>query len=282
MDAMIAAQGLGWSLNPVRLVKRAASGVAAGAKAVGRGVVKVAPTVAKVALAPAYLTHKLTMEAVNRGALNPIRARLNTITSRRANKLAWDRRKAKTANSTEYQEARGWTKAKMNAKGPHGRLIAFLAGAASPGAMAGLGDFGAVPVAAIVAAAPAIIALLNQTIQTFQRSGEAPADPAAAEVPPPAAAIGPSAAEQAMVEAAIAPPTYTPEMVDPTSEIPMDPGPEPLPADTSGLGEGGINTTALVGFGLSGLMLVGGAYLAYSGRHGVFHGASRRKRRRRR
>ncbi len=171
--------GLGWGFNPFKAVRRVASGAVNVVKSAGSGAVSVAKTAGGAALKynPLTLSYKASLWAAEK-AVSPIRSRLNTITSRRAAKLAYTRRRSKTPTAAEHAEARNWTKAKLRAKGPHGRLVALLAG--PPDAMDGaLGDsLGVAPVIAVAAAIPPIVTLLNTLMKSFQQSGEAPANPA--------------------------------------------------------------------------------------------------------
>jgi hypothetical protein len=176
-----------------KLVKKAAkataSGVKKGAKATGKVTVKTAKATAK------------GVQAVGALALKPLRSKINTLTTRRAKKLAWDRRKSKTPTAAERSEARAWTKRTLSAKGPHGKLLALLAGASPGEAQDTLGAFGIAPgplgvvepatIALISASIPALTKLLQDIISAAAKSGAAPVDPATA----PASAPAPAAVE---------------------------------------------------------------------------------------
>jgi hypothetical protein len=247
----------GWSLNPVSAIKRVASGAVGVAKKVGSGAVtagkyagKAALTVGKVALAPVWYLNKAALDL----ALRPVRSRAATLVARRASKLAWDRRRVKTPTPAESAEAREWTKNKFRAKGPHGHLFATLMGTPLNG-LGGSFHLGAAP-AIIAAAIPALTAIAIQILQSTQKSGEAPIDPAAGGAPPPEAAAPapapvPDYIPEPMPEAM---PEYVPEYV-----------PEPLPAPTEGYYFGAPpvdNKTAIVLALLGAVTIGGGAYFA--------------------
>ncbi len=172
--------GMGWSLNPIKAIRSVASTAVNVTKKVGGGAVSIAKTAGGAALKynPLTLSYKASLWAAEK-AVSPIRSKLSTLTNRRAAKLAFDRRRSKTPTTAERNEAREWTKNRLRAKGPHGRLVALLAGGPPTFMDAQLGDnLGVAPVIAVAAAIPPIVALLNTMINTFSKSGEAPANPA--------------------------------------------------------------------------------------------------------
>lgn len=188
--------------------KATGHGVAVGARATGHGVVKVAKTVEHGAIKAGEFAVAITLAPI-RLALRPVTSRVRTLTNRRANKIAWDKRKSKTPTPAEKAQAKAWTKSQLKKKLPHGPLLAMLAG---PLPMpTGLGamstNLGVAP-AVIVALVPVFIEILNALLKSFARSGEAPVqigpngqplmpvdptvvpDAAADEGPPPGADAG--------------------------------------------------------------------------------------------
>ncbi len=182
---MVSAQPqLGFSItSPFKAVAHAASsagqavghGVATGARATGRGAVaagkvagKGAIIAGKVAFAPALLTMKASQWLANQ-AMTPVKNKVHTLRDRRANKLAWDKRKSRTPNAAERAEAKSWTQAKLKSQGPQGLVLALFAGPPSP-------MFGEVVTAAtITASIPVFLAIMNALLNKTSRSGEAPA-----------------------------------------------------------------------------------------------------------
>lgn len=139
---------------------------------------KLVKKVAKVAFAPALLAVQAAKFATDI-ALKPVRSRIETLKARRARKIAWDRRRSKQPTPAERAEARAWVKAEFKRKGPHGHILAALAGAEPETAPLG-STLGALP-AAVVAAIPALLVLANTIINAAAKSGAAPAaDPASA------------------------------------------------------------------------------------------------------
>jgi hypothetical protein len=221
---------LGFSFNPIKHIKSAASSVAHVAKAAGSGAIsvgqKVGGTALKIAVLPAYYVTKYAADI----ALRPVRSRVNTLVNRRAAKIAWDRRRSKTPTSAEHNQARDWAKAKFKSSGPHGHLLALLAGPTLTGQ---LGDFGVAP-AVVAAAVPILVSILTGMIKKYAGTGEAPEDPA----------------------------------VDMSAPEPMPmPMPEPKPAPTEGpLGAAPEGSAAIVLL-LLGLAAAGtGGYLAFKSR----------------
>jgi len=175
--------GLGF--NPFHAVasvaKSAGRGVVRGVKATGHGIATGAKIVGNVALVPAKEVAHIA-KTVLQLPLRPVRNRINTLAHRRANKLAWDRRKSKTPTRPEQIEGREWAKNKLRGAGPHGKILVALAGA-GPGLYApnfwhepSPGQLGQDPatVSLIAASIPIFIALLNELLGKAARSGEAP------------------------------------------------------------------------------------------------------------
>jgi hypothetical protein len=131
---------------------------------VGRGALKVG----KIVTTPGRLAFKF--------ATTPIRNRVNTLVTRRARKLAWDRRRSKTPTQAENVEARAWTKRHLQSQGPSGRLLAFFAGAMDPSAVL-LGNFGQGWEEAVMASIPVLVALIAKIMVDAAKSGAAPVDP---------------------------------------------------------------------------------------------------------
>jgi hypothetical protein len=154
-------------LGQWKTIKRGARAAGRGVKAAGRGVANVS-------------------KAAFRLATKPLKVRVDTLVTRRAKKLAWDRRKSKQKPTpAEFVEARAWVKAKLRAKGPHGKLLAVFAGPEV--SLLGGGELGVVdPVTqAILASIPVLLTAITTIMVSMNKSGEAPAgDPSQA---PPAA-----------------------------------------------------------------------------------------------
>ena len=165
-----------------KFVKKVGKGVKSAAKTTVKTAKVVAKPVAKVvAVAVAPMTVATAMAA--KGAFNlltrPLRSRIDKLKSQRALKLARDRRGPRaTPTNPEKVEAKNWTKAKLKAQGPHGQLLALLAG--SPDidmGYPGFGEFGALGVepattAAITASIPILASVLNKLITKVTGSGE--------------------------------------------------------------------------------------------------------------
>lgn len=167
--------GLGFSLNPLHYVKKAAHDVVhpldtakGAANAVGHaiktGVIKPFEWVASKVTAP-------------------IRDRVHKLRDRRAKKIAWDSRKSTTPTPAEQAQAKAWTKAHLKKQGPHGEVLQLFAGV-DPGFL-GIAGFGAaqlgdpVTLSIIAASIPVFMALMNSVLKKANASGEAPANPAA-------------------------------------------------------------------------------------------------------
>jgi len=157
-----------------RGAKATGRGVATGAKYAGKGAKVGAKYSVKAAVAPTKAVLKLSRYAMNK-LLSPIRSRFNTVVTRRARKLAYDRRRTTTFTPAERKEAYGWTKHQFRKKGYHGRLIAALNG---PPDYVSLGEFGATGVeeAAIAVGVAVLTKLATNTLNSLAKGG-APADP---------------------------------------------------------------------------------------------------------
>lgn len=151
--------------------------------------VKYAKKGAKVAVAPAYYTSKFAFNL----AVKPVRWRINTIVAGRARKLAMERRRSNTPNKAEKREARAWAKQRFRAKGPHGHMLASLAGGDDL-----LGALGVAP-AVIAAAVPVLAALATQMAKDMAKSGAIALTAKAQEALVPGAPT--AAVEQAAAEA---------------------------------------------------------------------------------
>ncbi len=111
--------------------------------------------------------------------MTPVKNKVHTLRDRRANKLAWDKRKSRTPNAAEKAEAKSWTQAKLKGQGPHGQILALFAG--PPMRMLNeyestvqLGEV--VTAATITASIPVFLAILNALLNKSSASGEAPAN----------------------------------------------------------------------------------------------------------
>lgn len=204
---------LGFSLNPIKAIKKVGGGIATGARKVGSGVATGARYTGRgiktgVKYAGKGLEYTLLKPAewIGSKLTAPVRSRVATIRNRRAAKLAWDRRKSKTPNAAEQAEAKAWTKSHLAAKGPHGKILSYFAGAPDYLLLGYFdnpndGDLGVAP-AVVAAMIPVLVALATSLIQQFAKSGEAPVDPARGAGPDPS--IPPDAEAQAAAEAAAA------------------------------------------------------------------------------
>jgi hypothetical protein len=177
-------------VEPGKIVGKSAVGVTKSSVAVGtnvaRGRFKEAGKAAvRVALAPGKLAVDTTKhaagtamqvsKAVTNLALKPVRAKLNTLKGRRARKLAWDNRQSTVPNSAESAQARKDVKAMLSRKGPHGKMLAWLAGGPMLAGQLGVVGYDD---AAIAAVATALVATAAKIIQDAAKSKFAPADAA--------------------------------------------------------------------------------------------------------
>jgi hypothetical protein len=251
--------------------------------ATGKNVLKSTGKMVKSTAAPVLVPGK----AIGTLALKPLINHVNTLKSRRAKKLAWDRRRSKTPTAQENNEARGWAKRKLIAKGPHGRLIALLAGGGAPaedGVLLGADDIallgnyqlGIEPatITAITASLPLLVAMVKGITAATAKSGEAPPDPTqvAAQT---VAALAPEGSTTQRVAQAFTPPEQVEAIqsqeaqqvpVDQGVETPVEPAAYEMTTDPGMQGYyfGAAPSTAkTVGFvaGLLGLVAVG-AYAA--------------------
>jgi hypothetical protein len=157
--------------NPFRSIK-------SGVQATGRGIKKGAKVAAKAAYMPVEWTLvKPTMWLAHQAA-RPVRTLVRRLVSRRAVKLAWDKRKSKTPNASEQAEAKSWTKHNLNRQLPHGPILALFAGPDITLLGYESVQLGVAP-AVVAAAVPVLMALMQQLLSRFNKSGEAPADPSA-------------------------------------------------------------------------------------------------------
>jgi hypothetical protein len=194
---------LGWGWNPFKAVKKAAKGVASVGKGVAKGVAKgagkVATTTAKTAytggkfgLKTAYKGGKLATKTAYKGgkfavkqamripkaladlALWPVRSQLSKLKSRRASLLAVQNRGTKTPTMAEKAQARKDVKSMLSAKGPHGKMLAYLAGGESLFA----GELGVVGYddAALAAISTALLSTAVKIVRDAASSKFAPVD----------------------------------------------------------------------------------------------------------
>lgn len=187
MNDMISSNAFGdlGAFKPFKAVKKVAKGAAKVTKTVAKTAASKGGKVAAVAVAPVTVAAAVASKAALNVATKPIKAKINTIKTRRAKKLAWDRRKSTTPTTAENAEARSWVKNEFKKKGPHGAILALLAG--YPSTM--LGE--PVTTATIMASVPAALALVNQLMTVFARSGAAPENPVTVEPTSPVAPIAP-------------------------------------------------------------------------------------------
>lgn len=174
---------LGFSLNPLHYVKKAAVATGHGVVAAGHGVTHAASAVGHGAVhAAEAVGHGIKVgiikpfEWLASKATAPIRNRVHTLRDRRAKKIAWDKRKSTTPTPSEQAEAKAWTKSHLKKQGPQGQLLQLFAGT-SPMLLgnATLGD--PVTLSLIAASIPVFMALMNKVLHKADASGQAPADP---------------------------------------------------------------------------------------------------------
>jgi hypothetical protein len=135
--SMISGQtGLGF--NPFHAVanvaKKAGHGIVVGTKATGRGIATGAKATAhvavgagKLALVPVKELEKHVLGPLLRLALRPVKSQVQKLVTRRARKLAMDRRKSTTPTPAETQEAKVWARNRLKGeKPPFGRILAML------------------------------------------------------------------------------------------------------------------------------------------------------------
>ncbi len=174
---------LGFSLNPIKAVKRGAHAALhpiSTTKMVARTTVHTAASAAKTVGHGIKIGLIKPAEWLAHAAMTPVRNRVHKLRSRRAVKLAWDRRKSKTPTPAEQSEASTWTKSHLKSKGPHGRVLALFAGAAPANFGASYSGLGDPATASVVAASvPVLVALINAVLRKSNNPNEAPADPAA-------------------------------------------------------------------------------------------------------
>jgi hypothetical protein len=184
---MLAAHAFGSRFNPVKAVRKGAKAVKktaaspvktakrlpGSAVSAGRKAVKKA---AKVTVKPLTVATAAAAKGAFLLATKPLRVRINRIKARRALKLAMERRKSRVPTAAEKKEAREWTKAKLKSEGPHGQVLALLAGPADEVVLLGSAaiNLGAEPatMVAIQAAIPILTQVLNKLIQKLTKSGD--------------------------------------------------------------------------------------------------------------
>lgn len=171
---------LGFSLNPLHYVKKAAVATEHGVVKGGKFVAHHAVDVAKLAALPVIVLNKAILQPILHVALTPVRHKVNTLKNRRAKKLAWDHRKSTTPTPQENAEAKSWAKGYLKKEvPPFGLMLSLLAGPpAAPifyGHSNGLGDFGDPTTATIVASVPTLLAIIDKILTRSSKNGEAPA-----------------------------------------------------------------------------------------------------------
>lgn len=162
------------------------------AKYAGKGAVVAGKAVYKAHAIPTkWLLVKPTVWLTEK-ATAPVKSRVQKIVSRRARKLAWDRRKSKTPTPAEHSEARTWTRNRLLALTPivpAAPLLAVFAGAPVLDSQLGANPY-------VIAAVPVLMAAAAAILSQLSKSGEAPENPeggggALAPPPPPGADGGP-------------------------------------------------------------------------------------------
>jgi hypothetical protein len=157
-------------------------------------------------------------KAVTDLALKPIRSRLGTLKDRRAKLLAWNKRRSRMPTTVEKAQARKDVKSMLASKGPHGKMLSWLAGPTFAGELGVVGYDDA----ALAAIATALTASLVKIINDAAKSKFAPADAAkagtAAGLTTAAQAISPTAPPPAAEEPAAAPATEEEVAAEPAAE----------------------------------------------------------------
>jgi hypothetical protein len=191
-DANLDLEGteLGWGFKS--LFKKVGKGVAAVGKGAVKSVAKTAYTGGKFGLKTAYKGGKLATTTAYKGgklavktalkipkaladlALWPVRKQLGTLKNRRAALLAVQNRGTKTPTTAEKAQARKDVKSMLSAKGPHGKMLAYLAGGESLFA----GELGVVGYddAALAAISTALLSTAVKIVKDAASSKFAPVD----------------------------------------------------------------------------------------------------------
>jgi hypothetical protein len=179
-------------IAPTKLVGKSVVGTTKASFAVGKNLAKgnvkgAFKAAIQVVRAPGQLAYDSAKQAggtvvaaskaVTDFALAPLRSRLGTLKSRRAKKLAWDKRQSTTPTAAESAQARKDVKSMLSSKGPHGKMLSWLAG----GPMLA-GELGVVGYddAAIAAIATALTGVAVKIINDAVKSKFAPVDAAKA------------------------------------------------------------------------------------------------------
>jgi hypothetical protein len=174
-------------VQPTQMVAKSAVGVTKASVGVATKLAKgdvtgAAKSAVAVAKAPAQLAYDTTKHAAgtvtqaSKAAMDfvlaPLRSKLGTFKMRRATKIAMDRRGSNAPTAAEKAQARKDVKSYLSAKGPHGKMLAWLAG----GPMFA-GELGVVGYddAAIAAIATALTATAVKIISDAAKSKFAPA-----------------------------------------------------------------------------------------------------------
>lgn len=207
------------------------------------------------------------LDPLNATVLYPVKKKIDTLTNRRAMKLASDRRgPGAKPTAGEHSEARTWTRNQLLKKPPIGTLFAVLASPPEAAYTTNLGNsLGAVP-AALVAAIPPALVLMNSLLKQFgSKGGPAPAPSTPGDV---------AVIQQQQTEAATPPvqtqPDYSQLVPEQYQQIVQEgqdvytaaQTPEPVPAATEGPFGAPSGTAKWVLGGVSVAALVGGIILA--------------------
>ncbi len=179
-------------------------------------------------------------KAVTDLALKPIRSRLGTLKDRRAKLLAWNKRRSRVPTTVEKAQARKDVKSYLSSKGPHGKMLAWLAGPTFAGELGVVGYDDA----ALAAIATALTASLVKIIGDAAKSKFAPADAAKA-----GAAAGLTSVVQKISPTA-PPPSEEESAAEPITEEEVEAEPE-VEAEEAAVEEETSNVEgALAGFGM--------------------------------
>jgi hypothetical protein len=159
--------------------KKVGHGITSAGKEAGHLTKKYGLKVGELAVLPVAELNKIVAGPILRVALRPIKSRVNTLKSRRANKLAYDRGHP-TPTPQDQADARSWTRNKVKHQIPFGPVFYALAGAPTPSFFgyaqpAPVTMFGDPTTATIVASIPPMIKLMDDFIKSSSKSGEAPA-----------------------------------------------------------------------------------------------------------
>jgi hypothetical protein len=236
-------------------------GVLPGVDQAGRLAMKAHEIPTRLAIKQTKVTAGLIKTGLSKTALRPVVSKINTLKTRRARKIAWDRRKSTTPTAAEHAEARSWTKSYLTRQTPpFGFMLAQLAGPFAEETTMMYGSFGAfgepISAAAVIAAIPVLLSIIAIVLQQTSRSGEAPINPATGQPVTPAEQA--QAAAEAGAAAAAAVPQGEVDMTQLQDEVETaaTAAEATAAAGGGGKGPGGIKSSHLLIGGGIGVALI--------------------------